>query len=89
MDIGCERGNNSYNMMTRFESPSSSEFVRLFDTVWCDTGKLQEVTEQVIDSITAAYKENPADFLYFFTLYNIFNEFLEDITEDILPNEAR
>ncbi|MCL2153132.1 MAG: SNF2-related protein [Oscillospiraceae bacterium] len=88
VDIGCERGNNSYNMMTRFESPSSSEFVRLFDAVWCDTGKLQDVTEQVIDSITAAYKENPADFLYFFTLYNIFNEFLDDITEDILPNEA-
>jgi hypothetical protein len=65
VDIGCERGNNSYNMMTRFEAPSSSEFIRLFDTVWRDEGKLQDVTEQVIDSITAAYNENPADFLYF------------------------
>jgi SNF2 family DNA or RNA helicase len=88
VDIGCERGNNSYNMMTRFEATSSGEFVRLFDTVWRDKGKLQDVTEQVIDGITAAYNENPADFLYFFTLYNIFNEFLEDISEDILPNEA-
>jgi hypothetical protein len=65
-DIGCERGNNSYNMVTRFEAPSSSEFVRLFDTVWSDKSKLQDVTDQVIDSITAAYNENPADFLYFF-----------------------
>ena len=88
VDIGCERGNNSYNMMTRFEAPSSGEFVRLFDAVWRDKGKLQDVTEQVIDSVTAAYNENPADFLYFFTLYNIFNEFLDDISEDILPNEA-
>ncbi|GHU38706.1 hypothetical protein FACS1894190_00890 [Spirochaetia bacterium] len=88
VDIGCERGNNSYNMMTRFETPSSGEFVRLFDSVWCDRSKLQDVTEQVIDNITAAYNENPADFLYFFTLYNIFNEFLEDISEDVLPNEA-
>jgi SNF2 family DNA or RNA helicase len=88
VDIGCERGNNSYNMMTRFEAPSSGEFIRLFDTVWRDKGKLQDVTEQVIDSITAAYNENPSDFLYFFTLYNIFSEFLEDISEDILPNEA-
>jgi SNF2 family DNA or RNA helicase len=88
VDIGCERGNNSYNMMTRFEAPSSGEFIRLFDTVWRDKGKLQDVTEQVIDGITAAYNENPADFLYFFTLYNIFNEFLEDISEDVLPNEA-
>jgi superfamily II DNA or RNA helicase len=88
VDIGCERGNNSYNMMTRFEAPSSNEFVRLFDTVWRDKSKMQDVTDQVIDSITAAYNENPADFLYLFTLYNIFNEFLEDISEDILPNEA-
>ena len=88
VDIGCERGNNTYNMMTRFEAPSSNEFIRLFDTVWRDKSKMQDVTEQVIDSITAAYNENPADFLYFFTLYNIFNEFLEDISEDILPNEA-
>jgi SNF2 family DNA or RNA helicase len=88
VDIGCERGNNSYNMVTRFEAPQSDEFVRLFDSVWRDKNKLQDVTEQVIDNITAAYNENPADFLYFFTLYNIFNEFLEDISEDVLPNEA-
>jgi SNF2 family DNA or RNA helicase len=88
VDIGCERGNNSYNMMTRFAAPASSEFIRLFDSVWSEKGKLQDVTEEVIDSITAAYNENPADYLYFFTLYNIFNEFLEDISEDILPNEA-
>jgi SNF2 family DNA or RNA helicase len=88
VDIGCERGNNSYNMVTRFEAPSSSEFVRLFDTVWRDRSKLQDVTEQVIDDITVACNENAADFLYFFTLHNIFNEFLEDISEDVLPNEA-
>ena len=88
VDIGCERGNNSYNMVTRFEAPSSGEFIRLFDAVWQDKNKLQDVTEEVVDSISSAYNENPAEFLYFFTLYNIFSEFLEDISEDILPNEA-
>ena len=88
VDIGCERGNNSYNMVTRFEAPSSGEFISLFDAVWQDKNKLQEVTEEVIDSISTAYNENSAEFIYFFTLYNIFSEFLEDISEDILPNEA-
>ncbi|MHC1694008.1 MAG: helicase-related protein [Eubacteriales bacterium] len=88
VDIGCERGNNSYNMVTKFSSPYSEEFTRLFNNVWNDKSKLQDVTDQVIDSITAAYNENPAEFLYFVALYNIFNEFLEDITEDVLPNEA-
>lgn len=49
---------------------------------------LQEVTDEVIESITAAYNENSPDFIYFVTLYNIFNEFLENISEDVLPNEA-
>ncbi|GHV34148.1 hypothetical protein FACS1894187_04120 [Synergistales bacterium] len=88
VDIGCERGNNAYNMITRLETPASDQFLALFDQVWNDTKRLRDVTNDVIDSITAAYKENPADFLYFFTLYNIFSEFLEDITEDNLPNEA-
>jgi hypothetical protein len=88
VDIGCERGNNSYNMMTRFEGAASSEFIRLFDTVWRDKNKLQDVTREVIENMSVAYIENPADFLYFWTLYNIFNEFLDNISEDILPNEA-
>ncbi|OJV66758.1 MAG: helicase [Clostridiales bacterium 38-18] len=88
VDIGCDRGNNSYNMVTKMEAPHSHEFIRVFNSIWNDDSKLQDVTEIVIDSITEAYKENSANFIYFVTLYNIFNEFLEDISEDVLPNEA-
>jgi len=88
VDIGCERGNNSYNMVTKIPAPHSQEFIRLFESVWNDRTKLQNVTEEVIQSITAAYNENSAEFLYFVALYNIFSEFLEDISEDVLPNEA-
>ncbi|MFZ3170497.1 MAG: helicase-related protein [Carboxydocellales bacterium] len=88
VDIGCERGNNSYNMVIKLESPLSQEFIRLFDNLWSNTDKLQEVTDEVIANITAAYNENSANFIYFVTLYNIFNEFLEEVSEDVLPNEA-
>ena len=59
-----------------------------FNEIWNDSKVLQVVTDEVIDSITAAYNENSPDFIYFVTLYNIFNEFLEDVSEDVLPNEA-
>ena len=88
VDIGCERGNNSYNMVTKIEAPESQEFIELFENIWDNKEQLQEITDEVVANITAAYNENSADFIYFVTLYNIFNEFLEDISEDVLPNEA-
>lgn len=86
--LGCERGNNAYNYIQKTDAPMSSAYLSLFDQLWNDKSKLQDVTDEVIDSITAAYNENAPDFIYFVTLYNIFNEFLEDISEDELPNEA-
>lgn len=88
VDLGCERGNNAYQFVQRTDAPLSQFYLNLFDQVWHDSEKLQVVTEEVLDNITNAYKENSPEFIYFVTLYNIFNEFLEDISEDVLPNEA-
>ena len=89
VDLGCERGNNAYYFVQRTEDyENGKQFLNIFETVWNDNRKLQDVTDLVVESITAAYNENAPDFIYFFMLYNIFSEFLEDISEDVLPNEA-
>ena len=88
VDIGTERGNNVYSMVNKFEAPFSGEYIRLFENIWNDESRLQDVTQEVIHSISAVYQENPAELIYFMTLYNIFKEFLDDISEDVLPNEA-
>ena len=87
--IGCERGNSAYNPVFKTTNTENvNYFMKLFNSIWNDKNKLQDVTNEVIDNITAAYTENPPEFIYYVTLYNIFNEFLEDISEDVLPNEA-
>lgn len=88
VDIGCERGNNSYNMINRFRAPLSESYIKLFETLWNDKEKMQDVTDVVIENITTAYNENSPEFIYFMTLYHVFSEFLDDISEDELPNEA-
>ena len=88
VDIGCERGNNSYNMVNRMEAPFSTQYIQLFDSLWNDRDKLQDVTDVIIDNITTAYNENSPEFIYFMMLYNVFSEFLDDLSEDVLPNEA-
>ncbi|MBQ0109494.1 MAG: DEAD/DEAH box helicase family protein, partial [Clostridiales bacterium] len=88
VDLGCERGNNAYNFVQKTDAPFSTQYLDLFNSIWKDECKLQVVTDEIIENITVAYNENSPEFIYFVTLYNIFNEFLEDISEDVLPNEA-
>ena len=87
-DIGCERGNNIINPVNKLFAPLADEYVKMFDQVWNDKNLLVDVTDIVLEGITAAYQENSPEFIYFVALYNIFNEFLDDINEDVLPNEA-
>ena len=88
VDIGCERGNNSYNMVNSMEAPFAIQYMQLFDSLWNDKDKMQDVTEMITSNISTAYNENSPEFIYFMTLYNVFSEFLDDISEDVLPNEA-
>ena len=87
VELGSEKGNAISTTIVKDESLAKT-LLSDFNEIWNDSKVLQEVTGEVIESITAAYNENSPDFIYFVTLYNIFNEFLEDISEDVLPNEA-
>ena len=88
VDLGCERGNNAYSMIQKMDVPFSQEYLKVFEELWNDNKKLQDVTDVVLENITTAYNENSPEFIYFMTLYHVFSEFLEDISEDDLPNEA-
>lgn len=88
VELGCERGNSLAIAINKVEAPFSQQYLQIFNQIWNNGDKLQVVTEEVLDNITNAYKDNSPEFIYFVTLYNIFNEFLEDISEDVLPNEA-
>ncbi len=88
VDIGCERGNNTYNMVNCMEAPFSQQYMQLFEQLWNDREKMQDVTDVLIENISTVYAENSPEFIYFMTLYHVFSEFLDDISEDELPNEA-
>lgn len=88
VDIGCEKGNNAYNCPTRLDSPVSTSYMSIFEDLWNNPQKLQDVTDEVIENISTVYNENPPELIYYLTLYNIFSAFLDDISEDMLPNDA-
>lgn len=86
--LGYERGNNLCTCIQRTPAPNSEILLQMFESLWHDSDKMQDVTDIVVENISTAYNENSPDFIYFMTLYHVFREFLEDISEDELPNEA-
>ena len=88
VDLGCEKGDFAYYPIMRFDTSENSSFFNIFEEIWNNPSMVKDVTDTVIETMSAAYQENPADFIYFMMLYNIFHEFLDDVSEDHLPKEG-
>jgi SNF2 family DNA or RNA helicase len=64
------------------DQSATKELLSWFDEIWADPNMTTSVTEEVLRSMEAVYKENPPEFLYYVTLYNIFREYLEELDEE-------
>jgi len=88
VDLGYEQGNAISNYVTKIdEAPHTTSYLQLFDQIWENREKVEDITERLIEHIASVYQENSPERVYFLILYNIFNEFLDDINEDVLPND--
>ena len=88
VDLGYQQGDAVSNFVTRFdESDQTRVYLDLFDQIWNDPEKASDVTTAICDHIESVYQENSPQRIYFLMLYNIFQEFLEDIDEDVLPKD--
>lgn len=88
VDLGYQHGNAISNLVNKMDEPTfTATYLNLFNQIWQDPEKLEDVTAQIYDHIASVYQENSPESIYFLMLYNIFNEFLDDINEDVLPND--
>jgi hypothetical protein len=87
-DLGYQKGDAVSNFVNEFdEAPHTGLYLQLFDEIWRDVSKVQDVTEAICNYIENVYQENSPERIYFLMLYNIFHEFLDEIDEDVLPND--
>ncbi|MGK2897291.1 MAG: helicase-related protein [Burkholderiaceae bacterium] len=88
VDLGYQPGNAVSNLVNKMDEPQfTATYLQLFDQIWNDAEKVEDVTAAIVDHIATVYKENSPESIYFLMLYNIFNEFLGDVDEDVLPND--
>ncbi len=88
VDLGYQRGDAISNLVNKIDDSSTTAvYLNLFDQIWNDKEKVEDVTAHLYEHIASVYQENAPERVYFLILFNIFNEFLEDLSEDTLPND--
>ena len=88
VDLGYQQGNAVSNFVNRMDERAHVQmYLQLFDQIWGDPDKVEDVTTAICDHIESVYQENSPERIYFIMLYNIFRDFLEDVDEDVLPND--
>ena len=87
--LGYQKDNTVFNPVTKIDDnyEMTKYYLQSFMELWNNKSVLKDVTDDVIDFISDLYKENSPEFIYYVILYNIFNEFLLDVSADELANE--
>lgn len=75
--------NHQMNMLIS-DSLMAKQLLNWFDTVWNDVKTIKNVKEELINKIENLAINQPLEIIYFLTLFNIFNSFLEDLDQEKL-----
>ena len=86
-DLGTTHKKGFPTLIQRTAFPDSQAYLDWFNQIWENEEDLKEVSQKVQEYFETAYKENSPEFIYFITLYNIFNDFLQELSLDTLPND--
>ena len=60
----------------------TTQMLQMFDMFWSNDAMLEDVKDRILTSIERIYRDNTPEYLYFVTLYNIFKDYLDELTDD-------
>lgn len=80
--LGITPSNRLDSNMCLYGKDYTLSFLESFNQLWEDESAVQDVKKKVLEHMRVLYKENTPEFIYFVTLYNIFNDYLDELTED-------
>jgi len=80
--LGISPSNRLDSNMCMYGKEYTISFLNAFNDLWNDETAVEDVKDKVLEQMKVLYKENTPEFIYFVTLYNIFNDYLDELTED-------
>ena len=80
--LGVTPSNRIDSNMCLYGKEYTISFLQAFNELWEDDSAVIDVKHKVLEHMQVLYKENTPEFIYFVTLYNIFTNYLDELTED-------
>ena len=80
--LGITNSNRSDFIMCMYDPEATFHYLKNFNELWEDSDAVEDVKDNVLEQMQQMYMENAGEFIYFVTMYNIFFEYLDELTEE-------
>ncbi|MCW5602821.1 helicase-related protein [Nitrosomonas sp.] len=80
--LGDVRSDNLQMNTGISDAQTTQQLLAWFDGIWADPTSSKNIKNELIERLDFIAADQPANFIYFLILYNIFKDFLEDIDEE-------
>ena len=82
LGLGSDRQNNLELNLVVDSNRDRQDLKSWFDEIWQDTALVEDVKPLVLEYLQKLYSDNAPEFIYFKTLYHLFESYLSDHLED-------
>ena len=80
--LGYSESDQHHMNMCVTDAASTQAMLDWFENVWSDPSATKDAKEALLKQLNMLVVDQPPEFIYFLTLYNLFKEILEDIDEE-------
>ncbi len=80
--LGEVRSNGLQMNTGTSDAETTQQLLAWFDGIWSDDTRVTDIQNELLERLDFIAADQPASFIYYLTLYNIFKDFLEDIDEE-------
>lgn len=64
------------------DEQTADSFLKYFNELWLNPRVVNDIKPEVLDTISKGFHDYSPEFIYYFTLHNVFSDYLDDLGED-------
>jgi SNF2 family DNA or RNA helicase len=85
--LGITPSNRSDINMCLYGRESTHDNLNWFNDIW-QGNNLEDIKDQLLEQLEVIYAENLGEFIYFVSMYNIFSDYLDELTDENIVKEG-